>query len=63
MGAQELRAKPGTALPSGVNNLSHDELNKIFQVPPDWGNRKLPLVKIAGQWVGDGPELMNVDSG
>jgi len=50
-------------LRSGVKESSVDELSKLKRVPPEWGDRKLPWMWIDGQLIGEGPEVMNVNSG
>ena len=62
-GAKPILAKPASFLPSGVMNSSPEELSRLSQVPPGWGNTRLPDLQIAGQWVLDGAQVMGVGSG
>jgi hypothetical protein len=62
-GAHKISRQPASCPRSGVNNCSFEEVCKLMDVPPKWRDIRLPLVRIAGQWVGDGPEFMSVDSG
>jgi len=50
-GEQVISAQPSRCLPSGVKKSSRAEMSRLRQVPPGWGNRKLPPLRIAGHWV------------
>ena len=62
-GEQQTSGHSATYFRSGVNILSRKELDRLAQVPPKWEGKISPLMWIAEQFLGDGPEVMSVDSG
>jgi hypothetical protein len=62
-GAHTISRCPTNDLPSGVAASLQEELYRLMQVPPGWETGRLPLMQIAGQLVGDSPQVMSVDSG